>query len=65
MLPAAVPNARIMRYGYDSAWYGPQRTNTFPRTISQDLLQHLHRERKVRRFDILWLGAFWFTLFLF
>jgi hypothetical protein len=48
MLPAVVPNARIMRYGYNSAWFGEDRITTSPRIVGQRLLQQLKLKRKVR-----------------
>lgn len=47
MLPSVLPKARIMRFGYRSAWFGKDCISTTPRTISQDLLCHLVRMRKV------------------
>ena len=47
MLPAAVPNARIMRYGYYSQWFGEDAINTKESSISQQLLFDLMLKRKV------------------
>lgn len=47
MLPAVVSNARIMRYGYGSQWFGEDTVRTKASTISQRLLLALRRERKV------------------
>ncbi|KAL6246170.1 hypothetical protein RBB50_007323 [Rhinocladiella similis] len=49
MLPAIVPNARIMRFGYKSKWMGDESegpTRTSVRTISPRLLDALKRKRK-------------------
>lgn len=48
MLPAAVPNARIMRYGYKSGWFGQDSIKQTTRSVAQKLLLALKRERKVR-----------------
>jgi hypothetical protein len=48
MLPTVVPSARIMRYGYHSAWFGVDMTATSPRIISQNLLGQLKSKREVR-----------------
>lgn len=45
MLPHVVPTARIMRYGYHSAWFGDEKLFTSPREISSELLQALKEER--------------------
>ncbi|KAH0172171.1 hypothetical protein KCU67_g1848, partial [Aureobasidium melanogenum] len=59
MLPSRIPNARIMRYGYQSAWHGAEVTEqgtslVAPRVIktktsdvAQRFLQALVRERKL------------------
>jgi len=50
MLPAAVPNARIMRYGYESRWFGDDTQDTVrlkASTIAQQLLLQLNIEREV------------------
>jgi hypothetical protein len=47
MLPNVVPNARIMRYGYNSAWFGVNMTTTSPRIVSQKLLEQLKFKREV------------------
>jgi hypothetical protein len=48
MLPAAVPNARIMRYGYHSRWFGEDAIKTKASSISQQLLFDLMLKREVR-----------------
>ncbi|KIW24807.1 hypothetical protein, variant [Cladophialophora immunda] len=46
MLPAAVPNSRIMRYGYKSDWFGPAAIKQSARNVAARLLAALRRERK-------------------
>ncbi|KAH8696950.1 hypothetical protein GQ44DRAFT_98797 [Phaeosphaeriaceae sp. PMI808] len=48
MLPAVVPSARIMRYGYESKWFGEGALRQKASTVAQRLLLALKRERKVR-----------------
>jgi hypothetical protein len=52
MLPATVSQARIMRYGYKSDWVGPEAIKQSVRAVSPRLLAALHRQRTVRRIDI-------------
>jgi hypothetical protein len=50
MLPEAVPNARIMRYGYESRWFGDDTVDTVrlkASSIAPQLLQELDIEREV------------------
>lgn len=47
MLPAVLPSARVMRYGYESQGWGPDGLITKPEDISQRLLRALADERKV------------------
>jgi curved DNA-binding protein CbpA len=47
MLPMAVPDARIMRFGYDSLWLGKEAIKTKLSTIANKLLLVLNREREV------------------
>lgn len=47
MLPAVVPNARIMRYGYKSDWFGPAAIKQSARNVAARLSVALRRERKV------------------
>jgi hypothetical protein len=47
MLPAVLPNARLMRYGYESSCWGPDGMITRPDDIGQRLLYALAEERKV------------------
>jgi hypothetical protein len=48
MLPKIVPSARIMRYGYESKWFGEGAIKQKASTVAQRLLLALKRERKVR-----------------
>jgi hypothetical protein len=48
MLPAVVPSARIMRYGYESAWFGHEAMKQSASRVAQRLLLTLRRARKVR-----------------
>lgn len=50
MLPALAPNARIMRYGYQSHWFGEAAMRQRTSTVAQRLLLALKRERKVQAF---------------
>ena len=50
-LPAAVPRARIMRYGYDSRWFGENAIKTKASDISQAFLFDLDEYRKVRPYS--------------
>jgi hypothetical protein len=47
MLPAKVPNARILRFGYKSNWFGPDSIKQSVRSAAQRLLTSLKQERKV------------------
>lgn len=47
MLPSAVPNARIMRYGYESQWFGDSVIHTKVTDVARRLLRALQRLRKV------------------
>jgi hypothetical protein len=49
MLPTVVPSARIMRYGYESAWFGCDAIGLSASEVAVRLLWSLVRERKVRR----------------
>ncbi|KAF1961532.1 hypothetical protein CC80DRAFT_402666 [Byssothecium circinans] len=50
MLPAVVPSARIMRYGYESKWFGEGALRQKASTVAQRLLLALKRERKEYQF---------------
>jgi hypothetical protein len=47
MLPAVAPNARIMRYGYQSQWFGKEMMQQSVSTVAERLLRALKRTRKV------------------
>jgi hypothetical protein len=47
MLPAVVPNARIMQYGYMSQWFGDDAIRQKASTVADRLLRALKRERRV------------------
>jgi hypothetical protein len=47
MLPAAAPNACIMRYGYQSQWFGKEAMRQKTSAVAQRLLLALQRKRKV------------------
>ncbi|CAG8973536.1 hypothetical protein HYALB_00002862 [Hymenoscyphus albidus] len=46
MLPSVVPNARIMRYGYMSRWYGDDAIRQKATTVADRLLISLKRKRR-------------------
>ncbi|KAF2008821.1 WD40 repeat-like protein [Aaosphaeria arxii CBS 175.79] len=46
MLPAIAPNARIMRYGYRSQWFGKEAMQQSASTVAERLLIALKRKRK-------------------
>ncbi|OAG35259.1 hypothetical protein AYO21_10530 [Fonsecaea monophora] len=46
MLPEVVLNARIMRYGYKSGWFGVDAIKQSARTTAERFLTALRRERK-------------------
>jgi hypothetical protein len=47
MLPAVAPNARIMRYGYQSQWFGEGAMRQKASTVANRLLLALRRKRAV------------------
>lgn len=47
MLPSVVPNACIMRYGYESNWFGEGALHTKVMDVARRLLGNLRRHRKV------------------
>ncbi|KAH8723331.1 hypothetical protein GQ44DRAFT_804448 [Phaeosphaeriaceae sp. PMI808] len=52
MLPAIAPKARVMRYGYQSQWFGKEAMLLGVRTVAQRLLvalQRTHRKAPSRR----------------
>ncbi|PSN70659.1 hypothetical protein BS50DRAFT_463049, partial [Corynespora cassiicola Philippines] len=46
MLPAVAPRARIMRYGYQSQWFGEGAMRQKASTVAQRLLLALRRKRE-------------------
>lgn len=48
MLPAVAPQARIMRYGYQSQWFGEGAMRQTVSTVAQRLLLALRRKRTVK-----------------
>jgi hypothetical protein len=58
MLPAVAPNARILRYGYQSQWFGKEMMQQSVSTVAKRLLRALKRTRKVRTaFGGCWMPA--------
>ena len=57
MLPAVAPSARIMRYGYQSQWFGESAMRQKVSSVAQRLLLALSRNRKVWS-DTLYLHAY-------
>lgn len=49
MLPAKLPRARIMSYGYQSYWFGDDAVKTSIDGVATKLLQDLKYERKLCR----------------
>jgi len=47
MLPKAIPRARIMRFGYESQWFGDAAVKQRLPTVANTLLKFLVMERKV------------------
>jgi hypothetical protein len=47
MLPAVAPDARIMRYGYESQWFGQEAMQQSAPTVAERLLRALKRKREV------------------
>jgi hypothetical protein len=48
MLPAVAPHALIMRYGYQSQWFGEGAMRQKASTVAQRLLLALKRKREVQ-----------------
>jgi hypothetical protein len=48
MLPAIAPHARIMRYGYDSQWFGKEAVQLKVPAVAARLLRALQRKRTVQ-----------------
>jgi len=53
MLPAVAPFARIMRYGYQSQWFGEGAMRQKASTVAQRLLLALRRRREVRALNLM------------
>jgi hypothetical protein len=47
MLLEAIPRARILRFGYDSQWFGNSAIKQRLSTVAESLLHALRSERKV------------------
>jgi hypothetical protein len=61
MLPAVAPRARIMRYGYQSQWFGEGAIRQKASTVAQRLLLALRRRREVRAFSPTWIASLLLT----
>ncbi len=46
MLPKTIPNARILRFGYNSRWFGEDAVKARLQSIAKSLLAYLREERK-------------------
>jgi len=46
MLPSVIPNARILRYGYESGWFGENAINQKTTTVANRFLIALRRARE-------------------
>lgn len=58
MLPREIPNARILRFGYEILWYGDHAVKTRLQTVAKSLLSYLIRERKARElFHLPWCSC--------
>ena len=47
MLPAVAPHARILRYGYQSGWFGKEAMQQNASIVADRLLRALRRKREV------------------
>ena len=47
MLPQSILKARIMRFGYESCWFGEHAIKQQLSTVAEGLLHALRSERKV------------------
>lgn len=47
MLPAALPNSRILRFGYESQWLGKDAIQQRLSSVAEQLLRGLMETRKV------------------
>ncbi|KAI1176507.1 hypothetical protein F4777DRAFT_546544 [Nemania sp. FL0916] len=52
MLPKSVPNARIMRFGYQSGWWSPKENGEPKKTFVNDVAEMLLRELEFHRYNI-------------
>jgi hypothetical protein len=57
MLPAVALHARIMRYGYQSQWFGEGAMRQKASTVAQRLLLALRRRREVRALNLMWIAS--------
>lgn len=57
MLPVVAPNARMMRYGYHSQWFGKEAMQQSASTVAERLLRALQRKRKVPIVSMYRLGV--------
>jgi hypothetical protein len=48
MLPVVAPNARIMRYGYESTWFGEGAMQQNTSEVARRMLLALIRKREVQ-----------------
>jgi hypothetical protein len=53
MLPTYTPEARILRYGYESNWFGQEAMRTSVSVVADRLLLALRRMRKVPKSQIM------------
>jgi hypothetical protein len=51
MLPAAVKNARIMTFNYDSNWFGEDAVKVRLDNVANDFINTVNRERRVRYYE--------------
>lgn len=49
MLPQAIPNSRILRFGYESQWLGKEAIQQRLPLVADQLLRNLMASRKVWR----------------
>lgn len=47
MLPSVAPNARVLRYGYESGWFGDNAIRQKASTVANRFLLALRRDREV------------------
>jgi hypothetical protein len=46
MLPSEMPHARILRYGYNSIWFGQMAVKTSVKNVAQALSEAIRSERQ-------------------